>query len=156
MMDVFIPTVAFVILVIIGVAWGVTAKGRAKTTIGWVMGIISFIALFFLISDWKEGSDYDAKQFELTHKLPLEWNKAHQAYFFHHDAQWKSAETYIDHFDPNMVQTNSDYDSCMVYQVSLPTIWGYFDTRWWSEDFEYRQSEDILLLSREKKAIEVK
>lgn len=121
-----------------------------------VVGVVFFCFFAYTSEQWSRATEYESLSFELIDKIPFEWNKAQQSYFFYHDGKWKASEEYVDHFDHSMVSSNPEYDSCYVYQVELPKIMGYFNTRWWTPNFEYRQSEDILLLSREKRTIEVK
>ena len=120
------------------------------------VGTTFTLLLFYTIYLATQAANYESLNFELVEKIPFEWNKAHQSYFFYHDGEWKACEQYVDHFDERMVKKYSDYDSCYVYKVEMPKIMRYFDTRWWTPEFEYRQSEDILLLHREKRTIELK
>ena len=157
MIDIFIPLLVLTFCVIIGMKIGFNSTNRKIIIIaGWLLAVTSLFTFVALSSRWSAVANYNSQQFELVEKLPLEWSKSQQAYFFKHDSNWKSAEVFIDFFDERMVQKNSDYDSCMVYQVFRPQVWGLFSADWWGNKFEYRQSEDILLISREMKTIEVK
>jgi hypothetical protein len=156
MTDILVLIIFVAILGIAAIRQAIMAESSTSKGVYWVLAASITVFLCKVLTEHNSASDYDSMQFELVDKIPFEWNKSHQSYFFHHGGEWKASEAYVDHFDSDMVTTNHEYDSCMVYKVSLPTIMWYFDNRWWVEEFEYRQSEDILLLSREKKKIEMK
>lgn len=153
--DIFLATLILAIIALVFfVLAGNTSKKIFQITF-YSLGFVFITITLAMINTWIDIAPPNKSHYEHSETLPFEFNQSDREYYFYHQDTWIKAKDYIENFDAKLVRKSPYHDSCYVYKISHPVVLGFITNSFWNEDYLYRQSEDIVLQSREKKKIEL-